>query len=149
MFEGTFRENLTLWDNTITDSRSDRRRPRTPASTITSLRGRAGYGARLEEGGRNISGGQRQRSRSPADCKPRSSFWMRQRAPSSRDRKDRRRQHPPARLHLLSSWPIGSPPFATATRSSASSHGRIIERGTHDVLIAQEGGFYGRLVSQL
>jgi NHLM bacteriocin system ABC transporter peptidase/ATP-binding protein len=60
LFAGTVRENLTLWDSTV--SQTDLVRACSDAvihDLIESLPG--GYDAKLIEGGMNISGGQRQR----------------------------------------------------------------------------------------
>jgi ABC-type bacteriocin/lantibiotic exporter with double-glycine peptidase domain len=60
LFEGSVRENIALWDNTLSDetvilAASDA----CIHDDVAALQG--GYGHILEEGGRNLSGGQRQR----------------------------------------------------------------------------------------
>lgn len=60
LFEGSVRDNLTLWDSTASDQ--DIVRACEDAAiheTVLALPG--GYGSRLLEGGANLSGGQRQR----------------------------------------------------------------------------------------
>jgi NHLM bacteriocin system ABC transporter peptidase/ATP-binding protein len=60
MFEGSLRDNLTLWDPTVTDQcLIEATRDACIHDDITMRPD--GYGARMEEAGRNFSGGQRQR----------------------------------------------------------------------------------------
>lgn len=60
LFEGSMRDNLTLWDATIPQERlMDAARDARAHEFIVRMNG--GYDARLTEGGRNLSGGERQR----------------------------------------------------------------------------------------
>ena len=60
LFEGSIRDNLTLWDSTVVEA--DMVRAATDACMHDEIASRPGrYGSRVEEGGRNFSGGQRQR----------------------------------------------------------------------------------------
>ena len=60
LFEGTVREVLTLWDETVREE--DVIRAAKDACIHEDIAARPGaYGSKVEEGGRNFSGGQRQR----------------------------------------------------------------------------------------
>ena len=60
MFEGTVKENLTLWNQTIPTSRVVRAAEDAAIHDIIAARSK-GYESMVEEGGRNFSGGQCQR----------------------------------------------------------------------------------------
>ncbi|HEX2188175.1 MAG TPA: NHLP family bacteriocin export ABC transporter peptidase/permease/ATPase subunit [Longimicrobiaceae bacterium] len=60
LFEGTVRDNLTLWDSTVPEP--DLVQAARDAGIHEDVSARpGGYSATVEEGGRNLSGGQRQR----------------------------------------------------------------------------------------
>jgi NHLM bacteriocin system ABC transporter peptidase/ATP-binding protein len=60
LFEGSMRENITMWDSTVPDaSMLLAAKDAAIHATIAGIKG--GYEYKVEEGGRNFSGGQRQR----------------------------------------------------------------------------------------
>jgi ABC-type multidrug transport system fused ATPase/permease subunit len=60
LFEGSVRDNLTLWDSSIPDSAIMQAARDAAIHEVIAARSGA-YDARVEEDGRNFSGGQRQR----------------------------------------------------------------------------------------
>jgi NHLM bacteriocin system ABC transporter peptidase/ATP-binding protein len=60
LFEGSMRENITMWDSTVPDASVVlAAKDAAIHDTISGIKG--GYEYKVEEGGRNFSGGQRQR----------------------------------------------------------------------------------------
>jgi len=60
LFEGSIRENLTLWDETVPEERIVRAAKDAHVHHIVAARGE-GYAGHIKEGGVNFSGGERQR----------------------------------------------------------------------------------------
>jgi ATP-binding cassette, subfamily C, bacterial len=148
LFEGTVRENLTLWDSSvpITDI-IEACKDADIHDLIMSLPG--GYEALLNEGGLNISGGQAQRLEIARALVKNPAILVLDEATSALD----------AETELIIDQNIrkrGCTCVVVSHRLSTIrdcdeiivlDQGQIVERGTHQQLKSQ-GGFYNRLITE-
>ena len=149
LFEGTVRDNVTLWDESV--SEAEVRRALADACLLDDVLPREnGIDAWVEENGRNFSGGQCQRmeiSRALA-LDPR--VIILDEATSALDATTEKLIDDALRARGVGCLIIAHrlSTIRDADEIVVLSYGHIVERGTHDSLLQIDGGFYSRLIAQ-
>ncbi len=147
LFEGTFRDNLTMWDDTVAER--DMIQAAKDALIHDFIMSRpGGYDSPVAEGGRNMSGGQKQRLEIARALVTNPRILVLDEATSALDTTtEEELEHNLRRrgcscvvvAHRLST-------IRDCNLIIVLSQGSIVEQGAHDELLAIDNGFYRGLV---
>jgi len=147
LFEGTVRDNLTLWEDASADAVDRALRDAALDAEVFAARG--GLDAKLQEGARNLSGGQRQRLEIARALVRDPAILILDEATSALDPTSEARVEANLRARNVSCLVIAHrlSTVRDADEIVVLERGKVVERGSHHDLLKIPAGRYAALVA--